>query len=131
MDIAPTLLERAGVQPCHGIQGRSLLPTIDNRLDSGRDWIDGAVLIEEENHRSVPGLPDPPRVRTLVTDRWRLSIYLGTDWGELYDLSADPHEIHNLFNEAANSRIRSELLWELSKEMIRLSPNLPLATKMA
>jgi arylsulfatase A-like enzyme len=127
MDIAPTILERAGARPRHGIQGRSLLPAIND----GRDWIDGAVLIEEENHRSVPGLPDPPRARTLITGQWRLSVYSGTDWGELYDLSSDPHEIRNLFNEPANSRIRAELLWELSKEMTRLSPNLPLATKMA
>jgi arylsulfatase A-like enzyme len=127
MDIAPTIIERAGAKSCHGMQGRSLLPAIDNE----RDWIDGAILIEEENHRSVPGLPDPPRVRTLISDRWRLSVYLGTDWGELYDLSEDPHEIRNLFNEPANSGIRAELLWKLSQEMIKLSPNLPLATKMA
>ena len=128
IDIAPTILTRAGVLPCHGIQGRSLLPLIEG---AAPDAADGVALIEEESHRSVPGLPDPPRVRTLVSERWRLSVYPETDWGELYDLENDPHEINNLFAEPAYHSVRAELLWRMSQEMIRLSPNLPLATRMA
>lgn len=127
IDIAPTILARAGVLPCHGMQGRSLLSTISGVCDDS----EGAVLIEEESHRSVPGLPDPPRVRTLVTKRWRLSIYPGNDWGELYDLVNDPHEIYNLFADPSSLAIRAELLWRLGQEMTRLAPNLPLATRMA
>ena len=128
IDIAPTILTRAGVLPCHGIQGRSLLPLIEG---SAPDAAYGVALIEEESHRSVPGLPDPPRVRTLVSERWRLSVYPETDWGELYDLENDPHEINNLFADPAYLSVRAELLWRMSQEMIRLSPNLPLATRMA
>ena len=127
MDLAPTILERAGVMPYHGMQGRSLLPAIQGRSDSPQR----SVLIEEESHRSLPGLPTPPRVRTLVTDRWRISIFAGADWGELYDLSGDPHEIHNRFADPDYAAIRAELLWQLSTEMTRLSSNLPLATNMA
>ena len=126
MDVAPTILDRAGVQPFNGIQGRSLMPLIGGRVGFTEH---PGVLIEEECHRSVPGLPDPPRVRTLVTDRWRLSVYQGTPWGELYDLAEDPWETRNLFEE--KKTLRAELLWELSREMIRLAPNLPLPMKMA
>jgi len=127
MDIAPTILERAGVEPSHGIQGRSFLPEIAG-TSSGAD---DCVLIEEESHRNVPGLPDPPKVRTLVTERWRLSVFAQADWAELYDLSCDPHEIRNLFDDPACSQIRADLLWRMGMEMARLAPNLPLATNMA
>ena len=50
---------------------------------------------------------------------------------ELYDLSGDPHEIHNRFADPDYAAIRAELLWQLSTEMTRLSSNLPLATNMA
>ena len=128
MDIAPTILDRAGVQLFNGLQGQSLLPLIAGEKDAAGS---PCVLIEEECHRSVPGLPDPPRARTLVADRWRLSVYQGTDWGELYDLSEDPWEMRNLFADGERAALRTEMLWELSREMIRLAPNLPLPMKMA
>jgi arylsulfatase A-like enzyme len=128
MDIAPTILDRAGVQFFNGMQGRSLMPLIGGKKDAAGS---PCVLIEEESHRSVPGLPDPPRVRTLIADRWRLSVYQGADWGELYDLSEDPWEMHNLFGDGERTALRTELLWKLSREMIRLAPNLPLPMKMA
>lgn len=127
MDLAPTILERAGIPPYHGMQGRSLLPDTQGLRDSDRR----GILIEEESHRSVPGLPTSPRARTLVTDRWRLTVFAETDWGELYDLLVDPDEIHNRFADPVCADIRAELLWQLSREMTRLSANLPLATHMA
>lgn len=127
IDLAPTILERAGVMVYHGMQGRSLLPDMRGLHEDSRR----AILIEEEGHRSLPGLPAPPRVRTLVTDRWRISILVGADWGELYDLSSDPDEIHNRFTDPACAGIRAELMWQLSAEMARLSENLPLPTGMA
>ncbi|MCL4760782.1 MAG: sulfatase-like hydrolase/transferase [Burkholderiales bacterium] len=127
IDLAPTILDRAGAAAYHGIQGRSLLAAMDGR-DDGRD---ASALIEEEGHRPVPGLPVPARARTIVTDRWRLSVYPGADWGELYDLVDDPHEIRNRFADPARLSTRAELLWRMACEMGRLSPGLPLATRMA
>ena len=127
MDLAPTILARAGVMPYHGIQGQSLAWQISGM----KSELDRTVLIEEQSHRSFPGLPNPPLVRTLITQRWRLSIYPGTDWGELYDLQADSDEIHNRFSDPACLAIRAQLLWQMSTEMARLGPNLPLPACMA
>ena len=134
IDLAPTLLERAGVLPCHGLQGRSLLPLLRGAAgDMGDKGDTGArcVLIEEHSHREVPGLPAVPRVRTLVTERWRLSIYPGAAWGELYDLRDDPDEVRNRFDDPACLATRAELLWRLGCEMARLAPDLPLPARMA
>lgn len=126
MDIAPTILERAGVPLPHGMQGRSLIAEL-----RGDPRAPDCALIEEESHRNVPGLPDPPKVRTLVTERWRISVFAGADWGELYDLQEDPHELRNLFSDPGRAELRAELLWKMASEMTRLAPNLPLAPRMA
>lgn len=131
IDLAPTLLERAGVLPWHGIQGRSLLPLFAQRDSASVCQERRSVLVEEHCHRAVPGLPMPARVRSLVTDRWRLSIYPGANWGELYDLQQDPCEIQNLFAAPPALETRAELLWQMSRQMAALAPDLPLADRMA
>ena len=46
--------------------------------------------------------------RTIVSgDRWKLNLCEGDD-GELFDLTADPHELTNLFSDPAQSeRVRA------------------------
>src|SRR5205085_1440274 len=90
-DIAPTILERAGVEPWNGIQGHSLLPLIGDKRERLRE----RLLIEEEGQRYYMGFPDRVRLRTVITDRYRLSLYDGVPWGELYDLREDPDELAN------------------------------------
>ena len=127
IDLAPTLLERAGIAQPHGLQGRSFLPAVQGHAHQGAR----SVLVEEEGHRPVPGLPAPPKVRTLVTDGHRLSVYPGAAWGELYDLSRDPMEARNLFHETAWASVKSDLMFELVGQMGLLADNLPLPRRMA
>ncbi len=131
IDLAPTLLARAGVAPWHGIQGNSLLPLFD--AATAQRACDAAlpVLIEEHSHHHIPGLPAPSIARSLLTDRWRLSVFPGADWGELYDLYEDPAEIRNRFDDPALAAVRSELLWRLSQRMAALACDLPVSMRMA
>lgn len=55
---------------------------------------------------------------TVRTRRYRLSIDLRTNTGELYDLQEDPDEMDNLFDDAARSAVRVELV-----DMIRSRPS--------
>ncbi len=127
IDFAPTVLARAGVSACHGIQGMDLGPTLASADAPTRD----ALLVEEEGHRALPGLAGVPRVRTLVTDRWRLSLYARQPWGELYDLRDDPHELVNRFDDASLARVRGELMWALADQQARLADDCPRPTRMA
>ena len=131
IDLAPTLLECAGVLPWHGLQGRSLLPLLVPPGDTSLPDARRPVLVEEQSHRAIPGLPMPALARSLVTDRWRLSIYPAADWGELYDLQQDPGEIHNRFDDRSAGGVRSELLWQMGQQMAMLAPDLPLPDRMA
>ncbi len=114
IDLAPTILDRAHVPPYHGIQGRSMR-TLVNRPDAPRR---SHFLVEEEQHDGVLGHRGALRAHTLVTERFRLSLYSGETWGEIYDLEEDPHEEHNLWDDPAAALLRSDLVAALAHAQI-------------
>ena len=77
------------------------------------------------------GVDSPPRVRTLVTDDWRLTIRDCVEWGEMYDLRNDPSEIDNLYDETGASVVRSLLFESMVRCMIALQDRSPAATGRA
>lgn len=127
IDLAPTILARAGCLPYNGIQGENLL----NVMAAGTPLDRKELLIEEEGQRVIFGFKGRVRMRTLQTSRYRLSVYHGTDLGELYDLDADPDECRNLWGEAAHEGLRAQLLHDLSRLMIRYSDESPHPTSLA
>jgi len=56
----------------------------------------------------------------VVTDRHRMSIRQGENWGELYDLQSDPTEVNYLFDEASAVQIRATLTETMSRQMNEL-----------
>lgn len=127
IDIAPTILARAGCVPHNGIQGLSLLPAMGAGEELARD----DILIEEEGQRTMFGFSGRTKMRTLQTLQYRLSVFEGADWGELYDLQSDPTESHNLWEDAASAAIRGELLHRLAKAMIHYADPSPHPTALA
>lgn len=110
VDIAPTILARAGVRPFHGMQGCDVMLGVRNPDAPWRT----SLLIEEEQHDGVLGSAGPLRVRTLMTERYRLTIYGGHRWGELYDLARDPYELDNLWDSGNAQSLRADLIAELA-----------------
>ena len=126
VDLAPTVLARAGVAPFNGIQGKSLLPLI-----GGEETLRDELLIEEEGQRTYLGFPGRVRMRSLVTARHRLSVYDGVSWGELYDLGEDPHETANLWDDAGAKKLRAELMERLARTMLACSETSPYPSALA
>ncbi len=126
LDIAPTILERAGVTPWYGMQGASMLP-----LMSGRGWQRDAMLVEEEGQRVYLGFDRRVRMRSLVTARHRISVYDNASWGELYDLAEDPDELRNLWAEAGSAALRGDLLHALARTMVAYTDPSPRPTEIA
>jgi len=127
IDIAPTILARAGCLPYNGIQGENLLDLINGNDPPERD----AILIEEEGQRVIFGFASRVKMRTLQTARYRLSVYDGSELGELYDLQSDPHECRNLWGDAAHDGLRARLLHDLSRLMIHYADESPNPTSLA
>ncbi|MCD6350626.1 MAG: DUF4976 domain-containing protein, partial [Armatimonadetes bacterium] len=90
IDLAPTILDLAGVEIPDGVQGRSLRPVLQGRANNWRrSW-----LYEYFREGWLPGVPTMLAVRT---ERWKYITYPDIhDLDELYDLQADPHEMTNL-----------------------------------
>lgn len=112
-DLAPTILEAAGLPvPAH-MQGRSLFDLING----ASDWRDSYYIQSAKN--KVYTLQ-----RALRTDRWKL-ILSGDENHELYDLHQDPEEVLNIFgapyadihDRYLNYEDTSPIILELSRKL--------------
>ncbi len=108
IDLAPTLLELAGLPPHPGMQGRSL-----RRLLIDADAPD--TLREDVYCEYYNAWTHPRAYATMLRTReHKVVVYhslSGDDIdGELYDLRSDPDEFENLWNDPQHRDLRHELV---------------------
>lgn len=127
IDVAATILDRVGITPYNGLQGQSLLPVMHGQASLERDFL----IIEEEGQRTMFGFNKRVRMRTLVSSAYRLSVYEGADWGELYHLEVDPHELDNCWDKLDYQAVKTTLLQALVTTMISYSETSPNPTALA
>jgi arylsulfatase A-like enzyme len=61
--------------------------------------------------------------RIVHEDNWKLCYYAGRDYGELYNLKADPHQIHNLYDCPEHQSVKQKLVGRiLDHEMNKRRP---------
>ncbi|MFK8080389.1 MAG: sulfatase [Granulosicoccus sp.] len=101
IDLSPSIIELAEVQPQLQQHGESLRPLLDGQ--SKRDF----AMSEWE---LLPGRVDATvSLRSVRTRTYKLTKDMNSGHGELYDLLADPNEMHNLFDDPASTDIRIRL----------------------
>lgn len=115
LDLAPSLLDLAGVPVPKEMQGRSWRPLLAGGTASWRQsWFYEYFAEKQKNSR----VPDITAVRTADA---KLIRYCGHDeWTELFDLAADPFETRNLYRDPAHAALRAKLEAEhdrLAKEV--------------
>ena len=94
------------------LPGRSLVPV----LNGLQERIRARALVEYDE--DYTGCSIRCRLRTLVTERYKLNYYAGEDYGEIYDLECDHQELDNLWDNPKARDIRSQLMAELADEVI-------------
>lgn len=109
VDVLATAVDLAGLQSpeTHGRSWRGLW--------EGKESRDFALCeYEVDAKRSAVDMD----LMTIRTARYRMSVDLKTDTGELYDMQEDPDEMVNLFDDKGRRTVRTELM-----DMIRSRPD--------
>lgn len=107
-DIGPAILELAGLTPPASMEARSLLPALQNKPWTEREY----VFAEQVRDGILTGC----EFMTMVRSRdWKLVHFLGREGdqpGQLFDLRRDPDELVNLWDspEAGHQAKKRELL---------------------
>ncbi len=114
IDIAASVMGRAGVQPYHGIQGFDSV----SAARAGNDLPRLGLLIEEDELPVNANCRTYLRIRSFVTERWRLTYWMEHAFGELYDRLNDPLELNNLWNDPAAAADKSLMLEMMMRERI-------------
>ena len=111
-DIAPTLAEVAG-SPLPWTHGRSLLPLLQRHEEplNHREFVHCEYHDGLAPHwgRSLPRVP-PAHATMYRNERYKLAVYHGNDYGELYDLLTDPSELNNLWEDQEHAELRNRLI---------------------
>ena len=112
IDLAPTLLELAGVEAPDDFHGRSLVPLLEGETPA--DWRQ-SMLIEYYSDTVWPRLVKMG-YQAVRTDRWKYIRYVDLEgMDELYDLESDPYEVTNLIDDSHAQTEKAELVAELDR----------------
>jgi N-acetylglucosamine-6-sulfatase len=103
LDIAPTILDAAGLVLPNNLDGKSVLPLAQGNEIAWRD----TLLYEYYWERNFP---QTPAMHAIRTDQYKYIHYYGIwDTDELYDLKSDPRETKNLIRDAAHKQVVNKL----------------------
>jgi N-acetylglucosamine-6-sulfatase len=103
IDVAPTLLEAAGLKAPAYMDGKSFLPFLESKQQA---WRNG-LLYEYYWERNYP---QTPTIHALRGSRYKYIHYTGIwDTDELYDLQTDPLETNNLIRDTAYQEIVKQM----------------------
>ena len=105
IDTVPTLLELTGSTVPDHLQGESRVPVLKGEatLDDNDVMIDwtGRNLDPTERFPELQNVQDVDHRILISSDGWKLNLGEG-DQGELYDMSTDPTESTNLFDDPSH-----------------------------
>ncbi|APZ50828.1 sulfatase [Salipiger abyssi] len=118
VDIPATLCDAAGLTVPAQNQGRSLWPVLTGQAPT--DEIKPYVLCEYHDALAFPGSTGS-RGSMYFDGRHKLVVYHDLETGELFDLAADPGELHDLWTDEGSAGLRAELVLKHFSAMMRVT----------
>lgn len=103
VDLPVTFLKAAGLPVPGFMTGVDQWQVWQGKEASARDHV-----TVEHHHQ-----PTTIHARTYVDARYKLTVYWNRPYGELFDLGADPGEIHNLWDDPSAADLKAELTRKL------------------
>src|SRR5690606_14883434 len=100
VDLAPSFLALAGREKPLAMAGLDATALWYGKTDKIRDW----VLAENHFQRTKF------YQKTYIEGRYKITWYMHSDEGELFDLETDPKEFHNLWDSEKHQQLRMELM---------------------
>jgi len=97
-DFAPTFADIANTSPTSQVDGRSILPLLRGQDTPWRD----ALLVEGKGG-------NVPIYKAVRTRSFAYHYYPGTEEEELYDLNADPYQLHSRHDDPAYAETKATL----------------------
>lgn len=124
VDFAPTILDLAGVDVPADMHGESLVPLFAR---DDLDFRDAAYY----HYYEYPGIHAVKRHYGIRTHRYKLMhFYHDVDEWELYDLTSDPQEMQNLYDEPGYADVRERMKLLLADVQARYGDSLELAREL-
>jgi arylsulfatase A-like enzyme len=119
VDIAPTLMQAAGLAVPPFMQGASLWPLLTGEAEPAHHK---KYAVSEFNDALGSAAIDTPSHGSMLFDgRFKHVVYHGTGLGELFNLETDPGEFDNLWDHPAQHERRFALLREHFDAMMATS----------
>ena len=103
VDLAPTFIRAGGAEVPFAMTGVNQLPAWRGETPAAREY-----AVVENRHQ-----PSTIHVKTYVDERYKLTVYYGQSFGELFDLEEDPGEVSNLWEEPSARALKQELTTKL------------------
>ncbi|MDP6037891.1 MAG: sulfatase-like hydrolase/transferase [Candidatus Latescibacteria bacterium] len=103
MDLGPTILEIAGAEPPSTMEAISLLPTLKGEDQDLREHV-----FAEHTRDGI--LQETAFMMMVRSKDWKLVNFIDEPMGQLFDLSADPKEEKNLWDDPNHQEKKRELL---------------------
>jgi arylsulfatase A-like enzyme len=146
-DILPTLMDLLGWPVPTAVQGQSFQPLL---AGTGERYVPREAIYGEHGSPGEPAALQAPltvpegalttdfrpglkiggrgRIKSIRTKEWKLVVYPGQVYGELYHLTEDPWELYNLYGQepyqAVVADLRAKLLdWMIESEDCVLMPD--------
>ncbi len=106
VDLAPTILDLAGVEVPDRMQGSSLAAILEGKAEP--DQHKDSVYCEYYN--SLPAAHKGVFATMYFDGRYKLNVFHGQEIGELYDLETDPDEFDNKWSDPDFQSIKCDLI---------------------